>query len=285
MVKHADNNLLARFEEYLVKLDLSPATVVNYLADMRGVARWCVESGQGCSLLNLTTDDVRAYCQHLRTARGLSPATVNRHLQAIRKFCDFARQANMIEGNPAADVRPIQVPPASRRALDADQVARLLEAIRAGRPSLIRRDYAIIQLFLQTGIKVGELTELQLTDIELTDGRSTLTVIGNGGNSHRRIPLNAPACQALQEYLRVRPPSPGVKHLFLSQEGNSISARTVQRLINVYTRAAGLTGVSAHTLRYTFATSMLEETGDVATVANLLGHRSIETTLRYTSKP
>ena len=285
MVKDADNDLLARFEEYLVKLGLSQATVVNYLADMRGVARWCIESGRGCSLLNLTTDDVRAYCRYLRVGRGLSPATVNRHLQAIRKFCDFARQANMIEGNPAADVRPIQVPPASRRALDADQVARLLEAIRAGRPSLIRRDHAIIQLFLQTGIKVGELTELQLTDIELTDGRSTLTVMGNGGNSHRRIPLNAPACQALQEYLRVRPPSPGVKHLFLSQEGNSISARTVQRLINVYTRAAGLTGVSAHTLRYTFATSMLEETGDVATVANLLGHRSIETTLRYTSKP
>jgi site-specific recombinase XerD len=285
MVKDADNNLLARFEEYLVKLGLSPATVVNYLADMRGVTRWCIESGRGCSLLNLTTDNVRAYCQHLRVGRGLSPATVNRHLQAIRKFCDFARQANLMESNPAADVRPIQAPPTSRRALDADGIARLLEAVQAGRPSLVKRDYAIIQLLLQTGIKVGELTELQLADIELTDSKGTLTVNGNGSNSHRRIPLNVPACQALQEYLQVRPPSPGVEQLFLSQEGNSISARTVQRLVNVYTKAADLTGVSAHTLRYTFATSMLEETSDVATVANLLGHRSIETTLRYTSKP
>ena len=284
MVKDADNNLLARFEEYLVRLGLSPATIVNYLADMRGVARWCVESGRGCSLLNLTTDGVRAYCQHLRAARGLSPATVNRHLQAIRKFCDFARQADLMESNPAADVKPIQAPPASRRALDADEIACLLEAVQAGRPNLVKRDYAIIQVLLQTGIKVGELTELQLADIELVDSRGTLTVTRNGGNSHRRIPLNAPACQALQEYLRVRPPSPGVKHLFLSQEGNSISARTVQRLVNVYTRAVGLTGVSAHTLRYTFATSMLEEIGDVATVANLLGHRSVETTLRYISK-
>ena len=284
MVKDADNHLLARFEEYLVKLDLSPATVVNYLADMRGVARWCVESGQGCSLLNLTTDDVRAYCQHLRTARGLSPATVNRHLQAIRKFCNFARQANLMESNPAADVRPIQAPPTLRRALEADEIARLLEAAQAGRPSLVKRDYAIVQLLLQTGIKVGELTELQLADIELTDSRGTLTVKSNGGNSHRCIPLDAPACQALQEYLRVRPPSPGVKHLFLSQEGNSISTRTVQRLVNVYTRAADLTGVSAHTLRYTFATSMLEEIDDVATVADLLGHRSVKTTLRYISQ-
>ena len=284
MVKDADNNLLARFEEYLVKLGLSPATVVNYLADMRGVARWCVESRQGCSLLNLTTDNVRAYCQYLRGERGLSPATVNRHLQAIRKFCDFARQADLMESNPAAEVRPIRVPPTSRRALDADEIARLLEAAQAGRPSLVKRDYAIIKLLLQTGIKVGELTKLQLADIELTDSRGTLTVKGNGGNHHRRIPLNTPACQALQEYLRVRPPSPGVKHLFLSQEGNSISARTVQRLVNAYTKAADLTGVSAHTLRYTFATSMLEETGDVATVANLLGHRSVETTLRYISK-
>jgi site-specific recombinase XerD len=281
MVKDADNDLLARFEEYLVKLGLSQATVVNYLADMRGVARWCVESGQGCSLLNLTAGDVRAYCQHLREGRGLSPATVNRHLQAIRKFCDFARQANLMKSNPAADVKPIQAPPTSRRALDADEIARLLEAAQAGRPSLVKRDYAIIQLLLQTGVKVGELTELQLGDIELTDSRGTLTVKGNRGNSHRRIPLNAPACWALQEYLQVRSPSPGVKHLFLSQEGNSISARTVQRLVNVYTRAADLIGVSAHTLRYTFATSVMEETGDVATVANLLGHRSVETTLRY----
>jgi site-specific recombinase XerD len=217
--------------------------------------------------------------------RGLSPATVNRHLQAIRKFCDFARQVNLMESNPAADVRPIQAPPTLRRALDADEITRLLEAAQAGRPSLVKRDYAIIQLLLQTGIKVGELTELQLSDIELTDSRGTLAVKGNGSNSHRRIPLKALACQALQEYLQVRPPWPGVKHLFLSQEGNSISARTVQRLVNVYTRAAGLTGISAHTLRYTFATSMLEEIGDVATVANLLGHRSVETTLRYISKP
>ena len=284
MVKDADNDLLARFEKCLMRLGLSPATVVNYLADMRGVARWCVESGRGCSLLNLTTDDVRAYCQHLRVGRRLSPATANRHLQAVRKFCDFARQANLMEGNPAADVRPIQAPPTLRRALDAEEIARLLEAVQAGRPSLVKRDYAIIQLLLQTGIKVGELTELQLADIKLTDSRSTLAVKGNGSNSHRRIPLKALVCQSLQEYLQVRPPWPGVKHLFLSQEGNSISARTVQRLVNVYTRAAGLTGVSAHTLRYTFATSMLEEIGDVATVANLLGHRSVETTLRYISK-
>jgi len=284
MVKDADNNLLARFEEYLVRLGFAPATVVNYLADMRGVARWCVELGQGCSLLNLTADDVRAYCQYLRRERGLSPATVNRHLQAIRKFCDFARPVNLMESNPAAEVRPIRIPPISRRALDADEIARLLEAAQAGRPSLVKRDYAIIQLLLQTGIKVGELTKLQLADIELTDSRGTLTVKGNESNNHRRIPLNTPACQALQEYLRLRPPSPGLKHLFLSQEGHSISARTVQRLVNAYTRAADLIGVSAHTLRYTFATSMLEETGDVATVANLLGHRSVETTLRYISK-
>jgi len=284
MVKDADDNLLGRFEKYLVRLGLSPATVINYLADMRGVARWCVESGRGCSLPNLTTGDVRAYCQYLREGRGLSPATVNRHLQAVRKFCDFAQQANLMESNPAAHVRQIQAPPTLRRALDANEIARLLEAIQTGRPSLVKRDYAIIQLLLQTGIKVGELTELQLADIELTDGRGTLIVKGNGGNGGRCIPLKAPACQALQEYLQVRPPVPNGKHLFLSQEGNSISARTVQRLVNVYTKAADLTGVSTHTLRYTFATSMLEETGDVATVANLLGHRSVETTLRYISE-
>jgi integrase/recombinase XerC len=283
MAKDADNDLLARFEKYLVKLGLAPATVVNYLADMRGVACWCAESGRGYSLLSLTPDDVRAYCQHLRGRRGLSPATVNRHLQAIRKFCDFAQRAKLMESNPAADVKRIQAPPTSRRALDADEIARLLEAVHAGRPSLVKRDYAIIQLLLRTGIKVGELTELRLADIELTDSRGILIVTGNGGNHHRRIPLNAPTCQALREYLRVRPSSLGVKHLFLSQEGSSISARTIQRLVKVYTRAAGLTGVSAHTLRYTFATSMLEETGDVATVASLLGHRVVETTLRYIS--
>ena len=108
-----------------------------------------------------------------------------------------------------------------------------------------------------------------------------LLVRGGGGNKCRQVPLNSLACAALRDYLRVRPPSASTENLFLSQEGNCISKRTVQRMIRVYTQAAGLEDVSAHILRHTFAVSTLANTGDISLVSRLLGHRCMETTAKY----
>lgn len=283
MVENVEE-LFTRFEEHLTRLALASRTIVNYLADLRTFARWHANvKGSASSLLELTPDDIREYRRHMQNNEGWAPATINRRLQAVRKFYSFAMETGLIESNPASEVKLIPIPASnSPRALAPEEATSLLQAVQEGRPSLVKRDYAIIQLLLQTGIKLGELTRLHLSDVQLQgDGEGLLLVGENDGSRCRRIPLNPFACAALQDYLRVRPSSDGADNLFLSQGGDCISVRTIQRLIHVYTRAAGLEDVSAHVLRRTFAVFTLADTGDISLVSRLLGHRSRETTAKY----
>jgi site-specific recombinase XerD len=276
--------LFTRFEEHLARLALASRTIVNYLADLRIFARWHADvKGSASSLLELTPDDIREYRCHMQNNEGWAPATINRRLQAVRKFYSFAMETGLTESNPASEVKLIlRTEPNPPRALASEEVTSLLQAVQEGRPSLVKRDYAIIQLLLQTGIKLGELTRLHLSDVQLQDDGEGLLLVGeDDGSKRRRIPLNPFACAALQDYLRVRPSSDGADNLFLSQGGDCISVRTIQRLIRVYAQAGGLEDVSAHVLRHTFAVSTLEDTGDLSLVARLLGHRCLETTAKY----
>ncbi len=287
--------LFTQFEEYLMRSGLASTTIVNYLADLRTFARWYADvKDLPCSLLELTPDDVREYRRRMQINEGWTPATVNRRLQAVRKFYSFAMETGLTGNNPASGVRLIPLSESggsnSPRALNPEEVDSLLEAVQGGRPSLVKRDYAIIQLLLQTGIRLGELTSLRLSDVQLwDDGQGLLLVAGGNDNRSRQIPLDALACAALRDYLDVRPllrpgsaqASDGADSLFLSQGGGCISRRTVQRLVSVYAKAAGLEDVSAHVLRHTFAVSTLADTEDISLVSRLLGHRCLETTAKY----
>jgi site-specific recombinase XerD len=283
-VAETTEELLARFEEHLARSALASTTIVNYLADLRIFARWHADvKGAVSSLLGLRPDDIREYRRYMQTNEGWTPATVNRRLQAIRKFYNFAMETGLVGSNPASEVKLIPLPGSNPpRTLSPEEVTSLLKAVQGGRPSLVKRDYAIIQLLLQTGIKLGELIRLRLSDVQLRgDGESFLLVGEGDGSKYRRIPLNPLVCAALRDYLEVRPSSVSTDNLFLSQEGNCISRRTVQRLVSVYAKAAGLEDVSAHVLRHTFAVSKLEDTGDISLVSRLLGHRCLETTAKY----
>jgi len=248
-----NRELLARFEKHMVESALRPATIANYLADVRAFARWYTENNGGSfPLASLSANDVREYCLHLRAVEGRAPATINRRLQGLRKFCQFAIEAGLMRSNPATEVDLVRdADPSPPRALSPEEIACLLQAVNGGRPSLVKRDQAIIRVLLYTGIRVRELVELRLSDIEISGDRGTLTIRGDGES--REIPLNAVTCDALREYLSVRPRLPGIEHLFLSQEGRPISTRSVQRLVSAYAKAAGLEGVSAQALRRTYS--------------------------------
>jgi integrase/recombinase XerC len=149
-----------------------------------------------------------------------------------------------------------------------------------GRPSLAKRDYAIILLLLGTGVKVSELVELQLEDVEFLGDAGYLLVGQYRNDGGRYIPLSSAVCDALKEYLQVRPSVPDIHDLFLSQGGRSLSTRRAQGLIRAYAREAQLEGVTSQVLRDTFALTMLDATDNVSLVAELLGHRQVETTIQ-----
>jgi integrase/recombinase XerC len=278
-----DQEWLAQFERYLLASDLAPVTVSNYLTDLQAFAPWLRQRTEGqASLLRINPADVRDYCAYLQTTQRLSPGTVNRRLQAIRKFAKFILANGLAETDPTGGLKRLQEERASGgRMLSSDEVARLVEAVHNGRRSLIKRDLAIVLLILQAGLKVGELVNLRVADFEPLAEGGAITVRRQDQGRKRTLPLSPEVCSALQAYLRVRLAPPTVEHLFLSQQGTPISARSVQRLIREHAAAAGLGEVSASTLRRTFAETVWERTGDLSQVASALGHTRLKSTIRY----
>jgi integrase/recombinase XerC len=275
--------LLARFEEHLVLAQLSPLTVVNYLADLRALVRWGMDRfGSDFSLAALTPNLIRVYRSHLLEEKHCAKATVNRQLQALRKFCAFAVQAGILTSSPAEGIELVQVEGAvPALPLTQRQIEKLLRASGNEQPGLVRRDTAILMLLLHTGLRVNELVDLRLDDVQFDHPGTHLRVKDGRNGEIRRIPLEGEVRHALYQYLSVRPKVEGEARLFLSREGRPLSSRSVQRVVSARGRAAGLEGVSPQALRRTYASRLLASTGDLTLVAQRLGHQNPTTTTRY----
>lgn len=273
-------DILVEYETHLQDSGLSPATVKSYLADIRHFASW-LERTRAKPLLGSSEEDVRGYCVELATEKAHPPATVNRRLQSIRKFYRYALDCGLVKEDPSAGIKLL---PQSRSkaatGLTRAEVRRLLEAVRRGPAGFVKRDYAILQLMLQTGIRVGELTRLKVSDVMLSNDEGILRIRGYGASQSREIPLNSSVRGAVSAYLEERSSSGG-DPLFLSRKGQTLSARSVQRLVSTYGRAAGLGKVSTYTLRQTYGEHLLRDTGDLSLVARLMGHKRLETAIKY----
>ena len=274
------HDTLQQYADYLAESGLSELTVKNYVADLKHVASWVGRDGGG-ALLATSGEDIEAYRLELVTARAHPPATVNRRLQAIRKFFRYALDRGLVDVDPSLGIKLL---PQSRsegpRGLDRSEVERLLGAVRQGSSRLTGRDYAIIQVMLQTGIRVGELTRLRLSDLQLSRNRGLLRIRGEGATGTREVPLNSSVRRAIGDYLTERAGSAS-DHLFLSVKGEPLSARSVQRLVATYARAASLEGVTTYTLRQTYGQQLLRDTGNLSLVARLMGHKRLETAVKY----
>jgi integrase/recombinase XerD len=276
-----EDDLLARFEAHLVQLAMAPATITNYLADLQNFAAWFDETLLGgIPLVDAQSEHIHRYCRFLQQ-QGRSSSTINRRLQAVRKFYDFSLSAGLSSHNPAREVDRFQDgEAASAHTLSVDEVTRLLSTVSSGSDSLARRDRAIILVLLDTGIKVRELVDLRVEDLDLDVGSGYLWIGHNLESGGRCLVLGSETCAALRAYLDLVVAAPGVDHVFVSRQGRVLSARTVQRLVSNRARSAGLDGVSAQTLRYTFAHDALEQ-WDIQKVARMLGLRDVASVRRY----
>jgi integrase/recombinase XerC len=275
--------LLRRFESYLQQHSLSPTTVRNYLADLRAFSRWHLATSHARPE-RFTPADFKAYRHYLCNETGHSTATVNRRLQSLRLFGRFLQEMGHVAENPTREIKLVRNgngPEIAPRTLTKAEIARLTEAIRSGRPSLVERDHAIMQLMLQAGLRVHEVAALRLRDLMALRRGMAVEVRGKRHSTSRRVPLNAVAARALRGYIAVRPAIPRVDHLFVSQRGQPLSMRSIQRVIDTNANTAGLEGVCAQSLRHTCAKTMLEDTRDAALVAQWLGQRSARGLDRY----
>lgn len=253
------------------------------MADLRAFLRWSEKTKDAdCSPLCLESFDIRDFCVYLSETKGQAPATINRRLQALRKFYGLAVEQGWAETNPAENVPLFDECVSTRsRSLTEDDVDRLLAAVQEGPSRQTARDLAVIQLLLGSGLKLGELTELRLSDVHLDASQPYLVVRDSSGDSDRRVFLEDEVCDALQSYLLSRRAAPGVDHFCVNRDGNPLSTRSVQRLLRHYAQAAGLEALTTQALRYVYARRVYENSGDLKAVAKVLGHRHLATTIRY----
>jgi len=276
---------LTEFLDSLAREDLSPATVRGYRYDLRHFLAWhATVQPDGFVLERLAEFDLIAYRQHMLAA-GRRPATVNRRLEALRHLCRWARGNGMLRDNVALDLRPVRTTRDRQPAgLTDAEVHALLRAAGSSTHGLAARNYALVQVMLQAGLRVGEVAVLRIADVTVGDRSGIVRVRHGKGLRAREVPLNATARRALKQYLAKRSDD-STASLFLSSRGGAMPVRSVQAVIASLVRRARIKRVpaSAHTLRHTFAHAYLHDhPGKLVELAALLGHDSLDTTAVYT---
>jgi integrase/recombinase XerC len=257
---------------------LSPHTVSAYRHDLQALLEFCEREGID-KLTALDSFAVRRFAAESHR-KGLGARSVARRLSAVRTFLNYLIETGKLKSNAGVHVQAPKAPRRLPATLDADQVASLLAI--SGDDPLTLRDRAILELFYSSGLRLGELVGLNLGDVDAAD--RTVRVLGKGSKT-RVVPVGKHALAALRDWLAVRSElaRPGELALFVGRRGARISPRMVQKHVNDWARKQGApTRVHPHMLRHSFATHVLESSGNLRAVQELLGHASLSTTQIYT---
>ena len=270
---------LDRFLQYLrTERRMSPHTVTNYHRDLLRLNDFRAKQ----SLRDWRAFDVhqaRAYVAALHRA-GLSGRSIQRFLSSARAFYRYLLREKMVTQNPLVGVSAPKTPKRLPKTLSAEQTGALI-GIKATDPVSIR-DRAILELFYSSGLRLAELVGLDLDALDLAD--ASVRVTGKGAKT-RVLPVGRYARSAVQQWLTVRAQfaASGEKALFVGRNGARLGARAVQLRLSHWARRQGLNvPVHPHMLRHSFASHLLESSGDLRAVQELLGHADISTTQIYT---
>ena len=286
--------LAERFLAHLRARGFAARTIESYRVHLRVFCDWLDAETTVASLAEVRRDMVQAYQQHLltveeRDATGrvhpLAASTQLGRLCVLKSLFGWAAREGLCVANPAADLELPKLVRRLPRTLSVDEASHILDAATGTRP-IDLRDHALLEVLWATGIRIKELAELELLDLDLTSGE--LCIRAGKGNKSRLVPLTRTAKAALQHYLQAgrgplsRPDAP-TSRLFVTARGrrfrsNNLTVRITRLCLRTQLRGR----VTPHTWRHSVATQLLKAGADLRAIQELLGHVSLETTQRYT---
>ena len=263
-------NVIVNFRRYLKRRNYSPHTVKYYLNVIRQFVLWL-----NVPLEHAGFTTIEEYIDYLHQKR-LRPASINLYLVIIRVFYNYLKYEEKIElTNPVKTNCRLRVPKPLPRALREEQIDRLFDIIKS------KRDWAMFRLMLRCGLRVEEVANLCLGDIDIKQRR--IMVLDGKGGKDRVVYISDDAVDGLKAYLKQRSHL-RAKKIFLVEKGDykgrPISVRGIQKRMEYYAKKTGLK-ISCHHLRHTMATQLLNADTEVASIQDLLGHNWISTTERY----
>ena len=274
--KKEDQNLRSFFNFLIIEKGLSKHTVNAYKTDIKGFIKWINKNNKE-SLFNIKVSCVNQYISYLFSLK-LKSSSVNRKISSLKSFYLFLLKKKLIRYSPFSEV----ISPKQEKYLPASmserEVEKLLNSPDVSK-DIEQRDKAMIEMLYATGMRISELVNLKITDIDMN--RSVIKVMGKG-SKERLIPFGESASEALFNYLKIRKDSSS-KEVFISNRGRKITRVAFWQRIKVYLLRENLKiSISPHTLRHAFATHLLNRGADLRSVQLLLGHSDLSTTQIYT---
>lgn len=271
-------DLLADYLKFLnFERGLSPLTRENYARDISQL----FALSDGIPLDHLQSTNIRRYIASLH-GKGLGGKSIARMLSSWRGFFDFLVQRHHYSNNPVIGLRAPKSAKSLPKALSIEQTIQLVDIKE--NDTLSVRDHAILELFYSSGLRLSEVVNLNVDQLDFSEG--TVTVTGKG-NKTRIVPLGNHAATAIQTWLKLRPilliNNLDEKAMFISKQGKRISARNIQYRLQAWSIKQGVnSSVHPHMLRHSFASHVLQSSGDLRAVQEMLGHANISTTQVYT---
>ena len=275
----AETDWIDKFIDHLkYERRLSPLTCKHYRRDLLALAAFCEEI-ERATWADLDSEDIRSF-SGTSFRRGLSARSIQRRLSAGRTFFRYLLREKHVKRNP---VESVPAPKHGKRLpenLDADRMAKLLDI--PGDSPIVDRDRAILELLYSSGLRLAELIDLNINDIDSRD--ATVRVTGKG-NKDRIVPVGSKALTALERWHKTRVGMANHEEpaLFVSNRGSRLSHRSVQARITYWAKRQGIdSNVYPHLFRHSFASHLLESSHNLRGVQELLGHSNISTTQIYT---
>lgn len=278
------NPWIVQFIQYLsMEKNASPHTCRGYQKDLEEFEHFLRNSnikvnpsGQ-LEIEKVDRFDIRRYLSFLHGKNKKS--SIARKLSTLRSFFRYLIREKVITNNPAKAVSTPKVEKSLPSSLTVDEAFRLMDSPKGETGGKALRDRAILELLYSSGLRVGELVNLNLNHLDFTLG--IVKVLGKG-RKERIVPVGLKALEALRLYLEKRMDKGPDSPLFINPRGGRLTARSVGRLIKKYTESSGIVRkVSPHTLRHTFATHLLDSGAEIREIQEMLGHSSLSTTQRY----
>lgn len=264
------------FIDNLKKRNRAQATVLAYGKDIDQLVEFLKELEQA-NIADITNDDIQAFLAKL-LKDGYTPKSVSRKTNAIKTFFRFLQVNEYITDDPAVLISHPKFEAKPPRILSETEYRALRDTASGD-----SRTYAVIELLLQTGIRIGELARLRLEDVKFGTGKKDgeLTICSFNRHECRTVPLNQKAQRALKTYLETRPKAPRSKHLFITRTGKSLMVRNIRATIMRYYDIAGIGNATVNALRHTFIAHHLKRGASLVLVSKISGHKRVSTTEKY----
>ena len=271
-----DSNLRSFFDYLYIEKGLSQNTVQAYETDILSFLNWLTKT-PNINYLNLKEDNINKYIAYLFKSK-LKSSSVNRKISSLKSLYLYLIKKNILKNSPISQVITPKKEKYLPSSMSEDEVDRLLKSPDTSN-KIEKRDKAMIEMLYATGMRISELVNLKLTDVDMQ--RCVAKVFGKG-EKERLIPFGEAALEALSDYISDRDKSAS-KEIFLSNRGKKLSRVAFWQRIKIYLIRENLkNSISPHTLRHAFATHLLNRGADLRSVQLLLGHSDLSTTQIYT---